>query len=92
MSEVKTLIKDGKVYIQIPLDFGSAVTLQNLKEDYSNLKNDIIALTNKKNFGTIKPHEEEDLKSDKKYLKAFKKVLKYYMTLDEWENFARWKS
>lgn len=70
--------------IEISYETADDLVLSVLKDQYSSILLDISALKIKK---TLKPHEEEDLKYNKKLKKHFAKVIRYFMTQEEAERF-----
>ncbi len=70
--------------LEIDYEFADKVTVENLKDSYRRLGNDIKDL---KALGARESWQQEDYKNFKKYRKAIKKVLKYYMVHTEAKEF-----
>ena len=67
--------------LDVDFEIADRITTHNLKDMYVRLCGDIERLENESD--TLQLYEIEDLKSFKKYRKAIKKTLKYFMTYEE---------
>jgi hypothetical protein len=65
--------------VELNQDAVDAIFTSILIEDYKMLKHDTERLEEAKE---LKPHQKEDLKANKKYLKAMKKLMPYYIGFD----------
>jgi hypothetical protein len=75
--------------IKIDYEISSKIIVETLKEDYTSLCEQIVALKRKKKAGIIKTHEKEDLDYNKKFRKGIEISLSYYMPFSEAEQFIK---
>jgi hypothetical protein len=73
--------------IKIDYDTADRIVLEVLKEDYLMVKENIRNIENLVKTDDIKSYVVEDLKYDKKLLKAIKRVLRYYMVKGDYDRF-----
>lgn len=71
--------------LDIDFEIADQITAHNLKDTYIRLCGDIESLEEESD--TLELYQLEDLKSFKKYRKAIKKTLKYFMTYEEAKDF-----
>jgi hypothetical protein len=73
--------------IKIDYDTADRIVMEILKEDYLMVKENIRNIENLVKTDDIKSYVVEDLKYDKKLLKAIKRVLRYYMVKGNYDRF-----
>lgn len=70
--------------LDIDFDLADKITVENLKDSYRRLGEDIERL---EELGVRESWQQEDYEHFKKYRKAIKKVLRYFMTNTDAEEF-----
>lgn len=71
--------------LDIGYEIADEITIHNLKDTYIRLCGDIESHENKRD--TLELFQLEDLKDFRRYHKAIKKTLKYFMTYEEAKEF-----
>jgi predicted kinase len=71
--------------VNIEFETADSITKENLKKIYEQVCSDITKLNSRKK--NLKPHEKEDLKDFTEHKESLSKVLKYFMTFEEAEEF-----
>jgi len=71
--------------LDVDFEIADRITTHNLKDMYVRLCGDIERLENESD--TLELYQLQDLRDFKKYRKAIKKTLKYFMTYEETEEF-----
>jgi len=73
-----------KYTIEIDHDLRDKILIDTLQEDYKMILESVRRLEAR---AELKSHEQEDLRADKKYLKAHKRVIRYHMVKQDFDQF-----
>lgn len=75
------------IKIEIDYDTADQITVKTLKSAYKRMTVDLQILEAKEKSEGLEKFEKQDLKDIRKYKKALKRSLRYFMIMDEYDRF-----